>query len=264
VASHVDPLVAPPVPEIPLRHAPLVRVIAQVRFPLLLRVEQRDFVAPFQEAIRADYPVLQPEQIQTLLVASDGTTSTQRQTAWRFEDVARRWRVSLASEFLALDTTAYTSRSEFFTRLRDVVVALDQHVGPKLVDRLGVRYIDRISGDALREIETLVRPEVRGIAGTGVSARALHTLTESMFALEGARLVTRWGLMPADATVDPAAIEPISEESWILDIDMFSAEAFPFGVERILSDAGHFAERIYNVFRWVVTEDFLRRYGGNP
>jgi uncharacterized protein (TIGR04255 family) len=261
---HDDPLVAPPAAEIPLRDAPLVRVIAQVRFPLLLRVEQRDFVAPFQEAIRVDYPVLQQEQIQTLLVASDGTTTTQRQIAWRFEDMARHWRVSLAPEFLALDTTAYTSRSEFFTRLRDVIVALDEHVGPKLVDRLGIRYIDRIAGDAVHEIETLVRPEVRGILGTAVSAHALHTLTESMFAIEGGRLVTRWGLLPADATVDPAVIEPISEESWILDIDMFSSEAFAVGVDRIVGDAQRFAERIYTVFRWVVTDEFLQRYGGNP
>jgi uncharacterized protein (TIGR04255 family) len=264
VSFHGDPLVAPPVAEIPLRNAPLVRVIAQVRFPLLLGVEQRAFVAPFQEAIRADYPVLEQEQIQTVLVSSDGTTTTQRSIAWRFEDMMRHWRVSLAPEFLALDTTAYTSRSEFFARLHKVLLALDEHVGPKLLGRLGVRYIDRISGDALNEIEKLVRPEVRGIAGTAVSEHALHTLTESMFAFQGTRLVTRWGLLPAEATVDPAVIEPLDEASWILDVDMFSAEAAPFHVERVVSDARHFAERIYTVFRWVVTDDFLRRYGGNP
>lgn len=259
-----DPLVAPPVAEIPLRDAPLVRVIAQVRFPLLLSVEQRDFVAPFQEAIRATYPVLRQEQVQRVLVSSDGIAAPQPQTAWRFEDMERSWRVSLTPEFLALETTAYTSRSDFLDRLRLVTSALDEHVGPKLVDRLGVRYIDRIHGDAVREIERLVHPEIRGIAGTPMSAHALHTLTESMFWLEGARMVTRWGRLPADATTDPAAIEPIDEESWILDIDMFSADVFAFSVDRIVGDARHFAERIYNVFRWVVTDDFLRRYGGDP
>src|SRR5580658_5911796 len=59
-----DPLVAPPPQEVPLAHAPLVRVIAQVRFPLVVAVEQRDFIAPFQETIRARYPVLRQEQTQ--------------------------------------------------------------------------------------------------------------------------------------------------------------------------------------------------------
>ena len=99
---------------------------------------------------------------------------------------------------------------------------------------------------------------MRGIAGTPVSAQALHALSESMFALDGARLLARWGRLPPDATVDPAAIEP----SWILDLDMFSAEPVPFSTERVLEDAQRFAERIYTFFRWAVTDDFLRRYGG--
>ncbi len=39
---------------------------------------------------------------------------------------------------------------------------------------------------------------------------------------------------------------------------------FPFNVDRIAADARHFAERIYTFFRWVVTDEFLRTYGGEP
>ena len=143
-----------------------------MRFPLIIAVEQRDFVAPFQEAIRSTYPVLRQEQTQ------GAATPVQAQTAWRFADVAGHWRVSLAPDFLALETTVYTSRSDFFERFRAVVSALDRHVEPKLNDRVGVRYIDRISGQAVDDIAQLVRPEVRGIAGTPVSAQALHALSE--------------------------------------------------------------------------------------
>jgi hypothetical protein len=52
----VNPLVATPPPEVPLINAPLVRVIAQVRFPPILSIEQQAFVGSFQEAIRAEYP----------------------------------------------------------------------------------------------------------------------------------------------------------------------------------------------------------------
>jgi uncharacterized protein (TIGR04255 family) len=130
------------------------------------------------------------------------------------------------------------------------------------VDRLGVRYIDRIVGDAVNDIATLVRPEVRGIVGTAAAAHAAHAISESVFKLSDARVLARWGRLPADATVDPAAIEPSSEQSWILDLDMFSTAPMPFVVDGVITEAQHYAERIYTIFRWVVTKDFLLRYGG--
>jgi uncharacterized protein (TIGR04255 family) len=257
-----DPLVAPTPTEVPLENAPLVRVIAQVRFPTILAIEQRDFVVPFQEAIRSTYPVLRQEQAQGVLVSPAGVTPVKPQTAWRFADVAGHWRVSLTPEFLAVETTKYTSRVDFLARLRTVVAALDEHAEPKLIDRLGIRYIDRITGAAVDDIANLVRPEVRGITGTPVASRAAHALAETMFELDDVRMVARWGLLPPGATVDPAAIEPASDKSWILDLDMFNANPIPFSVDRVVADAKRFAERIYTFFRWAVTDDFLRRYGG--
>lgn len=257
----VDPLVSPPPAEVPLKNAPLVRVIAQVRFPEILAVEQRDFVAPFQEAVRATYPVLRQEQTQGVLFSPAGI-APKPQLAWRFGDVEGDWRVSLTPEFIALETTKYTSRSDFFGRLRSVVEAVDEHLEPKLVDRVGVRYIDRITGSALDDIEKLVRPEVRGITGTAAATNARHALSESMFELTGARVLARWGCLPAGTTVDPGAIEPADDKSWILDLDMYSASPVQFSVDRVLSDAQRYAERIYAIFRWAVTDDFLRRYGG--
>ena len=46
----------------------------------------------------------------------------------------------------------YTSRSDFLVRLREILAALDEHVEPKLIDRLGIRYIDWIVGQAVDDI----------------------------------------------------------------------------------------------------------------
>lgn len=258
----VDPLVAPLPPEVPLKDAPLVRVIAQLRFPEILSVEQRGFVAPFQEAIRSTYPVLRQEQTQGFLLAPSAIAPAKAQTVWQFSDTTGHWRVSLTSDFLALETTKYESRDDFLRRLKVLAQALDKHLEPVQLDRLGVRYIDRITGDAVDDIAKLVRPEVRGITGTIASAHAAHALSESVFELPDARVLARWGVLPAGATVDPAAIEPASEKSWVLDLDMFSGAPMPFDVERVVVEAKRYAERIYTIFRWVVTDDFLVRYGG--
>jgi len=262
--SAVDPLVAPLPAEVPLKDAPLVRVIAQLRFPEILSVEQRDFVAPFQEAIRSRYPVLRQEQTQGIMLGPAGVTPVKPQIAWRFSDTAGHWRVSLTPTFLALETTQYASRSDFLARLRAVTEALAEHVEPGQLDRLGVRYIDRITGSAVDELAKLVRSEVRGISGTIAATHAAHALSESVFELADARVLARWGRLPAGATVDPAAIEPAQDKSWILDLDMFSAAPMPFDVDRVVVEAQRYAERIYTIFRWAVTDEFLKRYGGEP
>jgi uncharacterized protein (TIGR04255 family) len=266
LAEIQNPLSAPLPAEVPLPEAPLVRVIGQVRFPPVLSLEKREFIASFQEAIRATYPVLRPEQAQSIVLGPQGVAPGPKQIAWRFSDVDGGWRVSVTPEFVAIETTSYTSRHEFLQRLRFVLEAFAEHVEPALVQRLGVRYIDRVTGDALADISTLVRQEVLGIMATPLSEHARHSLTETVFALPDSneQLLARWGLVPAGATVDPNAIEPIGEASWVLDVDMFSNEEHPFIPEEIVNTARRFSERLYSVFRWAVTDDFLRRYGGTP
>ncbi|MEK7470201.1 MAG: TIGR04255 family protein [Planctomycetota bacterium] len=258
-----DPIAAEPPREVPLPKAPLIRVIAQMKFPLIAMIERSDFVAPFQEAIRAKYPVLRHEPAPKIFVGA-GSPPVQGPSAWRFSDIQGSWRASLAGDFLALETTQYKSRTDFFARFGELVKALDQHVGPKLVDRLGVRYIDKISGLAMQGIDKLVRPEVLGITGSPSSIHAEHTLAETKFTADKAFMTARWGCLPAGATPDPSAIEPMSDRSWILDLDMFSAAPSEFSVDTVVATATRFAERIYTVFRWAVTDEFLRHFGGKP
>lgn len=260
------PLSGPPPAEVPLATPPLVRVIAQVRFPVIASVEKREFIAPFQEAIRSDYPVLRPEQSRSVVLGPDGVRDARATTAWRFHDVGSAIRVTLAPDFLALETGRYTSRDDFLARFRSVLRALEEHVDPKVIDRLGVRYIDRVIGTNLADLPALVRPEVSGVLSTPLAELVRHALSEHVFVLpEGAGLVTaRWGLVPGLSTVDPAALEPIEEPSWLLDVDVFQGETRALDVDATVTQARSFAERIYSIFRWAVTDEFLRRYGGQP
>jgi uncharacterized protein (TIGR04255 family) len=257
-----DPFRDPSPAEVPLENAPLVRVIAQLRFPLVAAIEQREFMAPFQEAIRAKYPVLRQEQSQQLLFGTNIAAPVRSvSTAWRFNSEDNHWRVSLTPDFVALETTKYTSRNDFLGRFETIVEALAVRIDPKLVDRLGIRYIDRISGDALADIARLVRPEVRGLIGTPAGTSITHAVTETVFANGDAQVLVRWGRLPPNVTVDPSAIEPSNVPSWILDLDMFSSEPTPFSLERVMADARRYTERLYTFFRWAVTDEFLRHFG---
>jgi uncharacterized protein (TIGR04255 family) len=261
-----NPLVEPPPSEVPLPDSPLIRVVAQIRFPLITSVEKQEFIAPFQEAIRKVYPVLRAEQSRSVVLGPQGVTETRSSIIWRFLDKSSTWRVSLAPEFLALETERYSSRNDFLQRLGVLMSALKEHVDPQVIDRLGIRYIDRITGENLSRLPDLVRPEVAGILGASLMDHVHHTISESVFTLPAGagQVTTKWGLLPPNGTVDPAAVESIDEASWLLDIDAFQASTRELDIDAVLEQAKLLSERIYSVFRWVVTDEFLRCFGGQP
>ena len=236
-----------------------------MRYPLVASIEKRDFIGAFQEAIRKDYPVLRAEQGSSLVLGSQGVMDARSNTTWRFHEVDGAWSVALAPDFLALETRKYTNREDFVERLRHMLQALKENVSPEVVDRLGIRYIDRVSGENLQDLQELVRPEVAGILGTPLAEDVHHAIAEHVFSLPGeaGQVTARWGLLPAQVTVDPAVVDVLDEPSWLLDIDAFRAETQPFDVDEIANQAKRFAERIYSIFRWAVTDEFLRRYGGD-
>lgn len=98
-----------------------------------MAVERRDFVAPFQEAIRCTYPVLRQEQTQLVEFGPNGAASAPTSTVWRFHDLEGRWRCSLAPDFIALESSAYASRSGFLSRYG----GLDRRVAPAQRPLLG-------------------------------------------------------------------------------------------------------------------------------
>jgi uncharacterized protein (TIGR04255 family) len=259
-----DPLTGPIASEIPLPDAPLVRVIAQVKFPPVMAILQPDFIGPFQEAIRATYTDLSRIDIPNpeIQTALHGGVPQRILGPWRFQTPEEGWMVSLAHDFVALEATTYSSRADFMNRLREILVALETHVGPRTVERIGVRYVDRLNEDCLNDIATLVRPEVLGLTAHPHLGSLALSITESVFALDGCQLTSRWGLVPANATYDPGAVEPRPVPSWVLDLDMFRIESRRFSVDEAISDANAFSERIYTVFRWAVTDRFLERFGG--
>jgi uncharacterized protein (TIGR04255 family) len=146
-----SPLTGRPPPEVHLTNAPVARVIAQVRFPPIASLNQQAFIGPFQEAIRDEYAVMRSAAANRVQVTMPGQPRIDLSTdhAWLFHDLNHPWRAVLASDFLALETRAYTSRADLLLRLDRLVAALAIHVRPGAIDRIGVRYIDRLTGDAL-------------------------------------------------------------------------------------------------------------------
>jgi uncharacterized protein (TIGR04255 family) len=258
-----------PIPEIPLSRAPLVFVVAQARFERVASISLEDFIAAFQEAIRDAYPVMTREQQSGVLLSSEGRViNTEAGSVWRFDERPQGWQVSLSPDSVALSTIQYTNRGDFLRRFDALLIAAQSQLRLRFCDRLGIRYVDRLTDDQLlANLPNLVRAEVMGSSAAALGDRAViqvHSFSDATFRLgDGSELHARWGLLPANATLDPA-VPAADVRSWILDLDAYTREQERFDPRTLLDRAEHFCERIYRFFRWAVHTDFLVAHGAPP
>lgn len=270
MSIEVEPLSGPPPEEVPLTRPPLVRVVAQVHFAPILAIRNPDKVADFQESIRATYPNLTQECLPHLTLQANGTPNFQDAVIWRFSSSLKslQWRVSLGTDFVALETSAYKSRKDFLERLEIILSNVERNFRPSEAYRLGLRYVDRIVDDGFERIDDLISTSVLGISrrddGTQSSlGRAIKFLmTEAHLEADEGVIQARWGHLPPNQTYDADALEAINKSSWTIDLDMFTRGPQPFVSDELLALATVFAERNYAVFREMVTPEFLRFYGG--
>jgi uncharacterized protein (TIGR04255 family) len=258
-----------PVPEVPLPRAPLVLVVVQARFDRVASIANEEFIAGFQEAIRDIYPVMHREQQAGIVLTSDGRitpmTPSEGGIVWRFDERPEGWQVALAPDFVALSTREYTSRTDLLERLGVVLEAAAAQLRLRFCDRLGVRYVDRITDpELLARIDELVRTQALGAARVDLGhdeVTQTHHFVDALYRLPaGVELHCRWGLLPGKATFDPG-VEAAEEPSWVLDLDAYVTEQ-AFDPATLRATTEELSQRIYRFFRWTVSPEFLRLHGG--
>jgi uncharacterized protein (TIGR04255 family) len=233
-----------------------------------MSIQERSFIAPFQERVRSAYPLMKPEVLKTFTVDERGSTlAATDERIWRFLDPTQSWRLSLQPGFLALETRQYVSRVDFISRLNEVLVALVDTIKPTHVTRIGVRYVDRVEINEMSDMEEMLRPEMMGIGGNPISDHIAHAITEVQCRTLEGQLLARWGLLPPQGSHDPEVMPPVNSKSWFLDLDTFveyQPSPHAFNPAEIRYNAANLAARAYSFFRWSVTEKFLKEFGASP
>ncbi|MCS4088625.1 TIGR04255 family protein [Rhizobium sp. BK176] len=245
------PLSGPPAPGNPLASPPIERVILQVQFPEILAIGNPAVASAFQEKIRFRYPFLKIDSMQ------DGRGGTQN--LYRLGDMQGRWRLSLASGFIALETTAYTSKADLIQRLSETLAALRETVGPSHVLRIGIRYLNRGEVANAGSLADILRD---GMAGPSQAFPTAHlSLAEAHMPCDEGGLTVRYGQLPPGASPDPNMFAPMSVPTWAFDIDAYTVSdgnaLGEFSVQSIVDTAASLANRALAVFRWSFKREFL-------
>lgn len=255
--------------EVILRKSPLVRVVAQVRFSSVLRIETREAVTLFQDKVRAAYPLFDQvtaQQLQFDLSSGIPGIPSLRPVAtsvWRFSNADRSMLLSLTSEMVTLEAKAYRGRSDFVPRWSEILTCLEQVFQPALALRAGIRYVNRLDKASLERLSDWVTPNLVGVALPEIRGYVTQAFSEASIKVVEGDLQLRWGILPANVTTDPGLLDPIPDTSWILDLDVSSLVQKPFDAAALSAEFGTLAKRAYAVFRWAVTDAGLEHFGAD-
>lgn len=251
-----------PLPEVHLELAPLAKVLMQVQFSRTPQLLTDDAEAVIAERL-ARYPVRRRQAVATgFTFAVNGQQfplpPPAPSSVLTFSDASGKWVVSVADTSVSIETTDYATRSDFCARAHELFEAAAAVSLPPIVDRVGMRYIDRLSGATLERLEEFVIPELRGLHGAIEQPLVLnHSVTDSVIIIgENEHLQVKSGFLPPGGAFDPS-LPPLPEPSWILDMDVFTtAGGFAFDPEALTERLREYAETAYCFFRFATTEAF--------
>ena len=113
---------------------------------------------------------------------------------WRFFDRSKTWRVSLANNFVAIETLNYGDRREFLGRLYSIVDALAATIEPSPATRIGYRYINRIvEFRHISILSELVNERLIGFADSTFVEHVEQSLTDARYRTKEGNLLVALG-----------------------------------------------------------------------
>lgn len=263
--------------QVPLNDAPLLRVIAQVRWRPLSRVQLQLTPIAKRVALRLadEYPLY---ELQRSIQISFGPTDVEPpEMIHQLRSEDGHWQIALSSTFITVECFHYTTREDICQRLRDAVAALQETVPIARAERVGFRYVNRIEGvKDLAALDELVYTEsfgrgpvpdilLSGAVPTQYVQQVQYSLPDHPEKLTGGAtsLIVRQGRLPANAGYDPA-IPVATTESWFLDLDASVEGRLDMTPGEMARRAKAMSEVAYRFFRWSVKDAFLERFSQAP
>lgn len=246
-----------------LPSSPLEAVVVQSRFSSVLSIDQKEGLIPFQERARKQYPLFEQAMAQSLQMDIGVQAPVFRPVTthvWRLMDPTKNFVVSLTSDAITLETRAYPGRADFMSRWTELLGWVEEVFSPGLSLRLGIRYLNRLSGDDIGHLPEWVIPNLIGVALPEYREHVTQAISEANVAVEEGQLLMRWGILPPNLTIAPGMLDPVPTSSWLLDLDASCEQQTEFCALDLATACERLSERVYSVFRWAITETGLKHF----
>lgn len=250
-----DKMPLPPPDRTVLVNAPLVVVLAQVRFDaqeLAASPAAAEALLPAAEplGLTAMTQVMQQQVTFTNGAAGDDPqgSGTQRAAGWQFASKDGSASLTLMPDVLTLEMRSYGSWDEFSKTWAAFVQALAVAVQPSLATRLGLRYVNRMTPQDAGTVAALGAPGLIDKPWLGPAVES--SLAEYVTATEGrATLGFPDG---TDALVQHGTVAESDGATFVLDIDCFRTRPARFSVHDVGVAFGALNDRALQIFQSVV------------
>jgi uncharacterized protein (TIGR04255 family) len=239
-------------------HNPLIEVIAQIRFPTILKITSQEPV-DFQDSVRFEYPIFEasrnlqiPVELSNLLTQFNSNIASELTYQFKSEDLS--WQLSVDKNSITLVTNKYERYEKFIERFKNAVEIFEKIYNPSFYSRIGLRYRDLIIRSKLNiNSKTWIELIPKHIASE------LHTpeLEESIINfVKNLQLRTEFGQVNFNhGLVQVRDIEKgIDEPAYLLDADFFTEEKIERG-ENVWNKFDNANRTARNLFRWSITEE---------
>ena len=238
------------------RRNPLVEVVCQLRFPPILKIPHQEPVE-FQDSIRLKYPLFETARGQFPSNISQAIQQLglplQSDVAYNFKSEDKRWTLSLAKDFIALNTSSYERYEQFKERLEEALEVLERVYKPSFYTRTGLRYQDLVVRSKL-EIEDkswseLIAEHVASELYEPNFSSSVQTMMKNLVLnTEFGHINLNHGLVNVKETQ-----EKINEIAYLFDADFYTEQKLEDSgdVWNLLDQFNKYAGRL---FRWSITD----------
>lgn len=254
---------------IQLGQPPLKLVLCQLRFSLSPSLATDEGADALQRALAerdGSFSVLEPERTEGRHITLEHGGVKVEQTehvSYRLEDPTSHWWIRFDGQSATLVGNSYDSRWDFL----DILDRLQEALASGFVTaftRISVRYVSLVDERwILDDLPRYVRLDTLGgygIPDTFPDVEISATLSTTQLNCGPLAATIRTGLAPPGHLPDPS-LEPLKRRGWLLDIDVVDNKAATLIADDVRERAHALTETQYQLFRWVVTEDFLTHYG---
>jgi uncharacterized protein (TIGR04255 family) len=239
---------------------PLAEVIAQLRFPPILRIEAEP-PAAFQEAVRDRYPSYRravsggqlppelPPHVRNLIQGMGAAAGHQH----IFEAEDRQTIATLSRETLTFKTTRYSRWEQFREQFERIRTTFEQAYRPAHYTRLGLRYVNVIRRSKL-ELDgvpwaQLLNPSIGGELAAPELGESIDQVTRQTHCKLGGDNSFLW-LRTGFAQPEPSDARNPRENCFLIDCD-FHTHA-PTEIQNVTATLATFNRASGNFFRWAI------------
>lgn len=227
------------------------------------------YIAPIQEDLRTNgYPKF--DEIEQEEIVLGPKPVVRRTTRWVFSDKENHTGIILTPNAISLQTTKYNKFEEFTSQLLTALRIVGKVVKVAFSDRIGLRYVNRISPPEGEGISNYLQPGLLGLTGEKLATTNPRLRFEQRGDTPQGKIFIRLfqnklenGLPPG---IELLGLKPHEKHTpseaipTILDIDHFSTIQRDFDADSLVADMWKLHDWTDRAFRAAITDFALSKW----